>query len=247
MNTKTKKTFSIIGNTALWLFVIFAVIITAMVLSSANNENGLASFNGKSFIVIKTDSMKPAFEAGDMIVVKALVGSQKAECLVGDVITYRADLDGDGNKELNTHRITEVYEENGYVYYRTRGDNGDGDNNPDTVAPVDANPVVFSDIIGKWTGTSYCGVGNIIAFLQSSTGFLLVIVLPLLLFFVFELIRFVRALIKIKSKNGISAEEEEEIKKRAVEEYLRRQQQQQQQKEKSENNPETDSSDEGGN
>ncbi|MDD4125767.1 MAG: signal peptidase I [Eubacteriales bacterium] len=224
MNAKTKKVLAIIGNTALWLFVIFAVCITAVVLSSANNENGVASFNGKSYINIKTDSMNPAFKAGDMIVIKLLVDQEKANLKENDVITYYTDLDNNGTKELNTHRIVERYEESGFVFYKTRGDNGDNDNNPETVASIDPNPVAANDIIGKWTETRLAGVGNIMSFLQSQTGFLTVIVLPLILFFLYELTRFIRALIKAKGKSKLSTEEEEEIKKRAIEEYLRQQQ-----------------------
>ena len=224
MNAKTKKVLAIIGNTVLWLFVIFAVFITAMVLSSTNNENGVASFNGKSYISIKTASMSPSFDAGDMIVVELLTDQGKENCKVDDVITYYADLDGNGTKELNTHRIVEIYEESGYVYYKTRGDNGDGDYNSETVAAIDKNPVQSNEIIGRWTGTRLANVGNVMSFLQSSTGFLTIIVLPLVLFFLFELIKFVRTLVKAKSKASISTEEEEEIKKRAIEEYLRQQQ-----------------------
>jgi signal peptidase len=224
MNAKTKKVLAIVGNAVLWLFVIFAVLITAMVLSSTNNENGVASFSGKSFINIKTNSMSPTIKAGDMAIVELLTDQQKTQCKVGDVITYYTDLDGNGTQELNTHRVAEVYEENGCVYYKTRGDNGDGDNNQSTEALIDKNPVVFSDVIGKWTGTKLNGMGNVMSFLQSSVGFMCVIVLPLVLFFLFELVRFIRTLLKVKSKGNISIEEKEEIKKRAIEEYLRQQQ-----------------------
>lgn len=151
MNAKTKKVLAIIVNTILWLFVVFAVCITAVVLSSTNNEHGVASIGGKSFINIKTDSMNPTIKAGDMIVVKLLIDADKTELKENDVITFYTDLDKNGTKELNTHRIAEKYEEGGYTYYRTRGDNADGDNNPETIAALDADPVATSDILGIWT------------------------------------------------------------------------------------------------
>jgi signal peptidase len=215
MNAKTKKVLVIAGNAVLWLFVIFAVLITAMVLSSTNNENGVASFNGKSFIDIKTSSMSPTIKAGDMVIVELLTDRQKAECKVGDVITYYTDLDGNGSKELNTHRIKKINEENGLITYTTQGDNN---------ITEDKNTVAFNNVIGRWTGTRLNGVGNIMSFLQSSTGFMCVIVLPLILFFLYEFVKFIRAILKVKNASNISTEEKEEIKKRAIEEYLRQQQ-----------------------
>lgn len=224
MSAKTKKVLAVIGNAAIWLFVIFAVVITALVLSSTNSEAGVASFSGKSFINVKTDSMYPTIKSGDLIVVKLLTDTKKSECKEGDVITYYTDLDGDGAEELNTHRVAEVYEENGYVYYRTRGDNGDGDKNPDTLSPIDQNPVAASKVIGTWTGTRIALLGSVLGVLQTSTGFMLAIVLPLILFFLYELIKFIRALTGAKGKKAISEAEKEEIKRLAIEEYLRQKQ-----------------------
>ncbi|MGI6716571.1 MAG: signal peptidase I [Eubacteriales bacterium] len=223
MNAKSKKVLSIIGNTILWLFVIFAVCITAVVISSTNSKHGVASFGGKSLINIQTDSMKPEFKSGDMIIIKLLAEQDKSALKEGDVITYKVDLDGDGTEELNTHRIVKVNNENGIITYTTRGDNGDNDNNPDTVAQDDPYSVAPAKIVGRWTGTKVGGIGNVLSFLQSKTGFLLVIVVPLVLFFLFELVKFILALTKVKGGKKLTAEEEEEIKRRAIEEFLRQQ------------------------
>ena len=68
------------------------------------------------------------------------------------------------------------------------------------------------------------GVGNVIKFLRSSLGFFLCIVLPLILFFLFELYNFIKVLVTEKAKKApVSKETEEEIKKRAIEEYLKSQ------------------------
>ena len=68
------------------------------------------------------------------------------------------------------------------------------------------------------------------SFLQSSLGFGLCILLPLALFFVYELVIFIRTVLSLKNegKKVISAEDEEMIKQRAIEEYLRRQQEKEQ-------------------
>ena len=43
--------------------------------------------------------------------------------LIRDIITYYVDLNGDGINEINTHRIVDKYDQGGYVYYVTQGDN----------------------------------------------------------------------------------------------------------------------------
>ncbi|MDD6094966.1 MAG: signal peptidase I [Clostridia bacterium] len=213
-----KKTLKIIGNVILWLFVAFAVFMTVLFFSSQGNKEGLPNLMGKSLITIQSDSMKPTFRTGDLIIDKVLTTAEKTELQPGDIITYYVDLNGDGITELNTHRIVDSYEEDGYTYYITKGDN------TETNPVNDAEPVMSSYVLAKYTGVKLGGVGSVISFLQTPTGFLCVIVLPLVVFFLFELYSFIALVIRLKGKNKISAEEEEEIKKRAVEEYLRRQQ-----------------------
>lgn len=214
---KIKKTLSIIGNVFLWLFVAFAVFMTILVFSSQNNKDSLPNVMGKSFVTVQSDSMNPTFKKGDLIIDKVLTNDEKKTLQKGDVITYYVDLNGDGVNELNTHRIVDVYEEGGYVYYVTKGDNAQTN-------PVnDEEPVMHPYVLAKYTGTKIGGVGKFISFLQSSTGFLVVIVIPLVIFFLFELYNFISLIVRLKGKRKISSEEEEEIKKRAVEEYLRQQ------------------------
>lgn len=212
-----KKTLSVIGNVILWLFVIFAVFVTVLVFSSQSNKDGISNIFGKSLITIQSDSMKPTFQTGDLIIDQVLTNADKTTLQPGDVITYYVDLNGDGISELNTHRIVERYEEGGYTYYITKGDNNETN-------PVNDAPIMHTYVLAKYTGTRLAGVGYVIDFLQTSTGFLCVIVLPLVVFFLFELYNFIALIIRMKGGNKISKEEEEEIKKRAVEEYLRKQQ-----------------------
>lgn len=212
-----KKTLVIIGNTLLWLFVILATIMTIMVITAQNNRSGLPSVMGKMPISILSDSMKGTFSEGDMIVSKELTTEEKANLKVGDIITYLTDLDGDGKaSEINTHRIVEIKEDNGYVYYVTRGDNAE------TNTKNDDSAVRYDSVLGIYSGTRIGGLGKVMTFIQSQTGFLVCIVLPLIAFFLFEMYRFIVVIVAAKGKKQLSEEEEEEIKKKAVEEYLKK-------------------------
>ena len=78
-------------------------------------------------------------------------------------------------------------------------------------------------IIAKYTGKKIGGLGSASTFLGSQLGFGLCILLPLALFFTYELVVFIRTVVKVKNdgKKMITAEDEEIIKQRAIEEYLK--------------------------
>ena len=76
-----------------------------------------------------------------------------------------------------------------------------------------------------YTGTRVAGLGSVLTFLGSRLGFGLCILLPLVLFFVYQLVMFIRTLISVRNdgKKVITVADEELIKQKAIEEYLRRQ------------------------
>ncbi len=227
MNTATPQKAKLVkiikgvANILVWVFVAFSVLVTVSVFASLNDSDGVPALGGYCSINILTDSMNPTFKKGDMIIGKKLSDADVKKIKVGDVISYHVDLNDDGNMEINTHRIVEVTTDNeGYVVsVITKGDN------KETNLIVDPDPVFCGDIICIWTGTRLAGIGNVIQFLQTSTGFLVIIVLPLIAFFIFELIKFILTINEIRKsgKKEITAADEELIKQQAVEEFLRQQ------------------------
>lgn len=223
--TTTKKVLSIVGNVLLWAFVAFAVLMTIFAISSRSNRDNVPSIGKKIIMPVKTGSMSPAFNAGDLIIVNKVSTEDLNNLKEQDVITFRTrDLDGDGQRDLNSHRIIQVnYHEDGVT---VRSFNVKGDNDPLV------EEVALADIVAVWGGTRIAGVGKFIMFLQTFLGFGLLIVLPLVLFFAFELIMFIRKYLEIKNegKKTITASDEELIKQKAIEEYLKKQQEEQAQK-----------------
>ena len=228
-NAKTKKTLYIILNVIIWLFVAFAVAVTTLVITAQWSSDGVPNIGGKYFINIVTDSMANTINEGDLIIGEGLTDTEKQSLVAkddekgveGDIITFWADLLGDGQQRLNTHRIVRInYDAQGNVVsYVTKGDN------TETNKVEDRNPVPWDKVICRYNGKKFSAVGGFLSFLQTSTGFLVVIVIPLILFFIYELIRFILTVKSVRggNKKVISAEDEELIKKKAVEEYLRQQ------------------------
>lgn len=220
MNQKAKKVTKIIVNVLLWIFLIFSLLITILAFSAQASNKGYPKLGNTCLFTVLSDSMNgpDGFKKGDLIVCRALSDEEKETLQVGDVVSFYADLNGDGEMEMNTHRIIERKEEGGKVTYVTQGDNREVSFVPD--APIGTDVVE-----AVWTGKRLGGVGSVIAFLHSSTGFLVCIVLPLTAFFVYELVILIKTVLKIrnKDKRQITKEDEELIKQRAVEEYLAKQ------------------------
>ncbi|MEG2045119.1 MAG: signal peptidase I [Clostridia bacterium] len=203
--TGARKVISIVVDVLIWLLLIVAVLLTTMVFTSKSN-GGVPNLLGKMPISVQSGSMEKEFFKGDMIISSKVkdMSSLKA----GDVISFWTLIEE--QKVINTHRIVEVTTQNGLQTFTTKGDNN----------PInDTSKVSTADIIGKYDGFKIPKLGTAIDFLQSSNGFLFCIVLPLLLFFLYELYRFVIVLMAYK-KPKLSSDEEDEIKKKAVAEYL---------------------------
>ena len=211
---KTKKIVGIVLNVLLWIFLVFAFVMVVFAFSSTSNEYRVPILGKKVILTVQSDSMKPVFKSGDLLVAKVLTDEEKAQLKEGDIVTFFVDLNNDGVKELNTHRIVSV--NNGV--FKTKGDNN---------AINDSYDVYARDIVATWKegDTKIGGLGGFISFLQSSTGFLIVIVIPLAAFFVYEVVKLILTILKLKNKDKktITASDEEEIKRKAIEEYLKSQ------------------------
>ena len=200
-----KKVLRVTANVLAWIVLIIAFLVTVIVFSSGRN-NGVANIFGYIPMTVESDSMKPTFSRNDLIICKEIddINSLKS----GDVITFWTIIDG--KRVKNTHRIVSVEDENGVKSYITRGDNNSID---------DSVPVYTSDIIGKWTKVKLPVFGKVLDFIRTKTGFFVCIVIPMAIFFLFELYKFIVTLVEVKRPQEPELDEEE-IKRRAIEEYL---------------------------
>lgn len=222
---KTQKILKIVLNIFIWIFVAFSAFMTILSLTASSSQDGIPSISGTAFLTVSSDSMKGTFDKGDLILVKKLTEEGRKNLKVDDVITFRADLDGNGTEELNTHRIYEVkyYDSGALQGYVTWGDNN----------PIrDENPVDWQFVVGKWNkntpddGVAIPFVGGVISFIQKPTGFLVAIVLPLVIFFLYEVYVFIKAVFTVKGEKASktqaaeSAAHDEAVKQAAIAEYL---------------------------
>lgn len=184
-----KKVAGIAASVFLWMIILMTALFTFTTLASRDTNN-VSSFLGYTPMIVQTDSMAPTFKAGDMIFVKKCDTSKLKE---GDIVTFHAIINNE--YALNTHRINEIIDYGEARGYITKGDNND---------VADSHAISDNDIVGKYVGKS-AFLGGMIGFLSGKVGFLLVIVLPMLLFFVYQVYHLI--MVSINLKKAIAAEE----------------------------------------
>lgn len=189
-----KRAGTIVISVILWAIILLAALYAFTTMATKDDQN-VASILGYTPLVVETDSMKPTFESGDLIFIKKCDTSKLKE---GDIITFHTIIDN--QYALNTHRIQKIDEANGVRSYTTIGDNNNG--------VADQHVISDGDIVGKYIG-HVSGLGKVMNFLSSSMGFLIVIVLPMLLFFIYQVYNLI--MISIRLKKAMAVENAEEI------------------------------------
>jgi signal peptidase len=191
-----KKILSWLVDVLLVFIILTGVVVTVI---SLNSENGIPTINGNIPLSVQSESMKDTLNKGDLIIDKKV---DVEDLKVGDIISF---LTKEQDKTvIVTHRIIEIKEEGGYKSFITKGDN-----NP----LADENDVTFVNVIGKYSGTRIPYLGLIIDFLKSQIGFLLFIIVPLFVVFIYLLYNFITIIIEENKKKltSLSKKDREEL------------------------------------
>ena len=154
--------------------VIFVLcLISFIIIAISAKNNTVASIFNHSLLSILTQSMEPDYKPGDLVVVKKV---DVKELKVGDIISFystASDIEG----KPNTHRIIKIEKINGEPVFTTKGDNNE---------IPDADGVKAENIIGKVV-MKIPVLGKAVRFLQTTkAAYFLVIMLPILVIFIFE-------------------------------------------------------------
>lgn len=165
---------------------------------------------------------------------------------------YETLIDENITTAEQAYKYAEDNNINGFsIYgYITKGDNyeiyktADNDSTYKTNAVHDTYVVPLNNVVGTWNGEKVAGLGAVITWVKTPLNFFLVIMIPLILLFgwnVFTVVKYFINQNKEKQKLALEAaanksyelseEEKEEIKRRAVEEYMKKLQEEQQNKE----------------
>lgn len=216
MKNSIKRIVNIIVDILVVLILIVSIIV--VMLSLTSKSSGVPNIFGIAPLSVQTESMEDTINPGDLIF--CTLTEIDDEFQKNDIVTFPIELNGE--KVLNTHRIVEVVKDQNITYYKTQGDNKETNPEPDKDLQTS------STIVAKYTGTKIPGLGTVLSFIRTQLGFFLCILLPMILFFIYEAVRVVMNLLAYNKEKAFeeaqsavyNSELTEEQKKQAIEEYL---------------------------
>lgn len=188
-----KRATEIFISVVLWAVILLAALFAFTTLAT-KDTNQVASLAGYTPLTVASDSMSPTFRAGDLIIIRKCDPETLKE---GDIVTFHTIINNEF--ALNTHRITEIQDLGGARNYVTKGDNNE---------LADIHMIADGDIVGKYV-CHLAGFGKVMSFLSSSLGFLLVIVLPLLIFFIYQVYHLITVSIDLKKAIAVETAREQ--------------------------------------
>ena len=174
-NSTFHRAGTIVGIVLCVILIPILIINVTLIIKSYANKDEVPKIGGYAPLIVMTGSMEPNIKIGDLIFVKQIDAN---EIKVNDVIAF-FDPDGNGTSVL-THRVTEIYEENGKLFFRTWGD---ANNAGDRLA------VSEDKLVGIYTNTRLAGLGSVAMFMQTTAGLVVCVVVPLVLLIGWDIFR----------------------------------------------------------
>lgn len=165
-----KKFLKVLSRILLIPYIVIVVIVTACLL--CYNEFHVTEFGDYSLIIIDDKSLEPTFSKGDLVVVKK---NDPADIKIGDGVFFYDTYEQQVNINLGSVVGKKKVTDSEYTFTM----NGEYE---------------FSSqyVVGKATDSKiYHGLGSVLSVLESRWVFLLVIILPVLLIFIYEIYAFV--------------------------------------------------------
>ncbi|SFJ47248.1 signal peptidase, endoplasmic reticulum-type [Halobacillus dabanensis] len=147
----------------LMTFLLYGILIFMVVIVAVSKiSGGESTFMGYQLKTVLSGSMEPTFQTGSIVAIEPTDdGTQYKK---GDVITFLRE-----EGVLVTHRIIEVKGSGENTSYVTKGDNNDG---------ADLEPVLASNVVGKYVDFTVPYIGYVMDFANSKLGSLLLLVVP---------------------------------------------------------------------
>lgn len=168
------KILSVLCTVCCVFLACILIINCTLIVKSYSNKDAVPDFAGYRPFIVMTGSMEPVIMSGDLIITKEI---NPSDVKVGDVISF-VDPAGNGVTVV-THRVIEVKNENGTVSFRTRGDA----NNTD-----DQDAVPGESVLGIYMA-KLSGMGSAVMFMQTTTGLIICVIVPLMLLVGYDILR----------------------------------------------------------
>lgn len=163
-----KRVFGVVWDIIEVVVIVYVIFMTSCIL--CRNKYGYTQFDKYVFVTVSENNNKflPDYKPGDLLIIK----SQSSGINVGDVVYYYVTV----NEEyIVKSGIVETKMEDDYSALYTLKDGGNVS-------------IAGNRVIGKYVSIE-SGKGAILDFLEGRVGFLLCVLLPVLLIFIYQIYR----------------------------------------------------------
>ncbi|MCP8615770.1 signal peptidase I SipW [Salirhabdus salicampi] len=168
-----KKVASRTISTILALTLLFMIFV----FISSKASDGEPKLFGYEFKTVLSGSMEPTFSTGSVIALKPV--EDPSVLKTNDIVTFMQR-----DNSFVTHRIIDVIDREGRLYFQTKGDNN---------AQPDMNLVPAINVTGVYTGFSIPILGYFIEFSRSNAGAALLLIIPGVLLVIYSVITLLKA------------------------------------------------------
>lgn len=170
-----KKGLKIALGVLVSIYLVIVIFTTAFLLNK--NDYGVSNFMGRYLIVIDDDSLEPDYKEHSLLSIKPV---EKDEVEIGDKIFYY-----DTYSTEHKIKVTEV----------TRKE--EVNENEVTYSLRDNTLISSQYVLGtEKTASTLSFIGSVLYILQSKWGFLLLVVFPLFLAFIYEIYAIIKEIKK---------------------------------------------------
>lgn len=173
--TKLHKSLTVIGIILCVILIPVLIINCTLIIKSFLNKDDVPSIGGVMPLIVLTDSMAPEIKSGDIIICST---ADAEDIKVGDVISFFDPALS--NQKITTHQVIEIVKEDGKTFFRTKGTNNNAE---------DKMLVPAQDLVGLYTDIRIPGAGHVALFMQSTAGLIVCVVVPIVLFVGYDILR----------------------------------------------------------
>jgi signal peptidase len=229
MDTQQKalviRIVKIVGN-IFFYFIIVALILFSIANMQLKSQDDIANIFGRGFMSVQTASMvgdnPDSFTTEDLIFVRVMNQPTTQDVKINDIVVfYKLDLDdnpANGSQAgFVTHRVIDTFELNEQTYLVTQGDANQF---------ADDKAINVRDVLAVYQ-SKWVGAGKALKYLQTPTGFAMVIIIPVALLLIFQgviLTRNILALNQEKMEDRIQIEKQQAMQNLELEKDKIRQQ-----------------------
>lgn len=150
------------------MIVVIGLMFLFVAYQSVKHPEEVPSIFGYQPYAVLSNSMSPQFETGDMVIIDQV---NPDTIKLDDVIAFHQE------GKVITHRVTDIYTQDGNVSFATKGDNNN---------VVDEEAVTADQVIGKQV-FQLPKIGYVMDFISSPIGLVSLIALPLIGYILLEL------------------------------------------------------------